>query len=199
MNERKTDSANPYAAPSHDDDGLPKALAFSGEPDPSQPGAVRYPYLPRVRPMALAVIFFGVCFVFYALRASRNDRGLIINDVIELGPAGATAFYAVFAAISGGFVLMGGWALAVRWRGPSYLVLDTQQLSIPSRFGRQPRRVPYASIQDIQLVSIHGQAMLQIKTDQGKATVAGVMLASDAQLREIGEQLTRARSRAQTR
>jgi hypothetical protein len=199
MNEHKTESANPYAAPSADGDGLPRAPAFSGEPDPSQPGAVRYPYLPRARPMALAVIFFGVCFVFYALRAARNDRGLIINDLIELGPAGATAFYAVFAVISAGFVLMGGWALAVRFRGPSYLVLDAQQLSIPSRFGRQPRRVAYTSIRDIRLVSIHGQAMLQIATDQGKATVAGVMLASDAQLGEIGEQLTRARSSAQTR
>lgn len=194
MSERERELPNPYAAPSQDTDPTVPAATFTGERDASRPGVVRYRYVPRLRPMVLAVLLFGVCLVFYVVRACGNDRGLIINDLIELGTDGATVFYAVLATLSGGFVLIGSWALAVRLRGPSYLVLDVEQLSIPSRFGRQARLVPYTSMREVGLVTVHSQSMLQITTERGKVTVAGIMLASEAQLREVGEAL---RARAQ--
>jgi hypothetical protein len=194
MNEREREFGNPYAPPAHDGSAPAPAQAFTGERDPSRPGVVRYRYLPRLVPMLLAVIFFGICLVFYSVRAANNDRGLIINGLIELGTDGATTFYVVCAVLSAAFVLMGSWALTVRLRGPSYLVLDTHQLSVPSRFGRAARVVPYASMREIKLLTVHRQSMLQIVTDNGKVTIAGIMLASDAQLHEVGAALARARA-----
>jgi hypothetical protein len=136
--------------------------------------------------MLLAVVFFSGCLAFYVWRTATNDRGLIISGLIELETGGATTFFATFAVASGIFVLMGLWALAIRLRGPRYLVLDESSLSIPSRFSRKARTVPYAAIRDIQLLNVQGQSMLQIATESGKVTVAAIMLASDTQLREVG-------------
>lgn len=182
---------NPYAPPGHDADGAPPALAFTGERDPERPGVVRYRYVPRLRPLLLATLFFGACLAFYVWRAWSNDRGLIINGLVELEAGGATIFFAVLALASAGFVAIGLWAMLIRVRGPSYLVLDETALSIPSRVGRKPKLVAYSSMREIRLLTAQGQTMLQITTDSGKATLGGIMLASDEQLREVGEALTR--------
>ncbi|HET7539078.1 MAG TPA: hypothetical protein VFK05_04375 [Polyangiaceae bacterium] len=198
MSEKEPERVNPYAAPQQDGEARPALPAFTGERDASRPEVVRYRYQPRLVPMLLVVLFFGACLLFYVWRASNNDRGLIINGLITLETEGATTFYAVLAVLSAGFVLVGVWALATRLRGPSYLVFDTDQLSVPSRFGRRPRLVPYASMREIKLLRVQGQSMLQIETEGGKVTVAAIMLASDAQLSEVGEALVRARDRARS-
>ena len=198
MGKQEHEPANPYAAPQHDHDARLAPSAFTGERDASRPEVVRYRYVPRLLPMLLATLFFGACLAFYVWRASHNDRGLIINGLITLETEGATTFFAVLALASGGFVLIGAWALAVRLKGPSYLVLDIDHFVLPSRFGRRPRLLPYASLREIKLVSVQSQSMLQIETDSGKVTVAGIMLASDAQLSEVGEALARARDRARS-
>ena len=198
MTRQRPRAKDPYAPPQQDDGGIASANAFTGERDETRPGVVRYRYVARLGKMALVLLFFGAASIFYVWRAKTNDRGLIINGLFELGTSGATAFFAALAVASGGFVLIGLWALAAHFGEPSYLVLAEGALSIPSRFGRKPRIVPYASIRDIQLTNVQGQSMLQIATDEGKATVAAIMLASDAQLREVGEAL-RARVRDATR
>ena len=179
---------NPYAPPEQDDGRAPPR-AFTGERDESQPGVLRYRYVPRLRSTLLAVLFFGVALVFYVWRAAHNDRGLIINGLIELETSGATTFYTVLAAASAGFVAIGLWAIAAHFRAPSYLVLDDAALSIPSRFGRKPRCVPYASIRGVELLNVQGQSMLKIVTESAPVSIAAMMLTSDAQLLEIGEVL----------
>jgi hypothetical protein len=139
--------------------------------------------------MLFAAVFFGACLVFYAWRAATNDRGLIINGFIELGTGGATAFFAIFAVASAVFVAAGLWAITARFRAPSYLLLEEDRLEIPSRWGRRPRTVRYSEIRDIQLLNVQGQSLLQLATDAGRVTLAAMMLASDAQLREIGATL----------
>jgi hypothetical protein len=125
--------------------------------------------------------------VFYVWRAMHNDRGLIINGLIELEAGGATTFYTVLAAASAAFVAIGLWAITAHFRAPSYLVLGDALLSIPSRLGRKPRSVPYASIRGIDLLNVRGQSMLKLATAGGEVTIAAMMLQSDAQLLEIGE------------
>ncbi len=186
MTEGSRRAPSPYAPPVADGD---RVVAFTGERDPDMPGVVRYRYVPRLIPMVLAVSFFGAASIFYVWRAQGNDRGLVINGLIELGTAGATRFYVALAAASAGFVAIGSWALAVRLGGPKYLVLGERALSIPSRFGRGAKVFEYSAIQDVQLVKIQGQSSLQLVSAQGKAAISGMMLASDAQLREIGAAL----------
>jgi hypothetical protein len=190
---------NPYAPPQHDAGERRAEWVFTGERDPERPDVLRYRYVPRLRPMLLAVVFFSVCLVFYVWRAWSNDRGLIINGLLELETAGATIFFATLGALSGGFVAIGLWALLVRLRGPSYLVLDEASLSIPSRFGGKPKVARYSTMRDVQLLTVQGQSMLQITTDGRTLTVASIMLASDEQLREVGEALAQRRKAASKR
>lgn len=185
MSKRRGRAMNPYAAPGQDADTATPA-GFTGERDAARPHILRYRYVPRLAPMLAALSFFGACLIFYVWRSATNDRGLIINGLLELERDGATVFFGSLAVASAGFVLVGLWGVSTRVRAPSYLVLDEKSLSIPSRFRRKARTIPYAAIQDIQLLNVQGQSMLQIATESGKVTVAAIMLASDAQLREVG-------------
>jgi hypothetical protein len=199
MTKQSPPVSDPYAPPQQDGDEVAAAPAFTGEQDPERPLVLRYRYVARLGKMLLALLFFAGCLAFYVWRAGTNDRGLIINGLIELGTSGATRFFAAFALASGGFVLIGLWALAAHFRAPSYLVLDETALSIPSRFGRKPRSVPYAAIRGVRLTRVQGQSMLQITTDGRNATLAAIMLASDAQLHEVAELLiARVRDAQQT-
>jgi hypothetical protein len=179
---------DPYAAPERDAD-IVTPVGFTGQRDAARPHVLRYRYAPRLAPMLAAVLFFAACLAFYVWRTASNDRGLIINGLLELETDGATAFFASLAVGSAGFVLLGLWAASMRLRAPSYLMLDERSLSFPSRFGRKARTVPYAAIRDIQLLNVQGQSMLQIETESGKVRVAAIMLASDTQLREVGAAL----------
>lgn len=189
MTKQRPAPRDPYAPPGHDVDPYAPVAGFTGERDEARPLVLRYRYAPRLVPMLLAVLFFGVCLGFYVWRAKTNDRGLIINGLIELGEVGATRFFATFAALSAAFVAIGLWAISARLRRPRYLVLDEIALSIPARFARKPRVIPYASIRDVQHLNVQGQSMLSVVTEDGKATIAAIMLASDAQLLEVGAAL----------
>jgi hypothetical protein len=185
MSKRRGQAIDPYAAPGQDAEPA-TPVGFTGERDAARPHVLRYRYVPRLAPMLAALSFFGACLVFYVWRTATNDRGLIINGLLELERDGATVFFATLAVASAGFVLIGVWAVSTRMRAPSYLVLDEESLSIPSRFRRKARTVPYAAIRDIQLLNVQGQSMLQLATDSDKLTIAAIMLTSDAQLREVG-------------
>ena len=55
----------------------------------------------------LAIVMFVGTTVFFAVKASTNERGLIINGIVHLDPGGADVFYAVFALLSAGITVMG--------------------------------------------------------------------------------------------
>jgi hypothetical protein len=59
---------------------------------------------PKWPTIVLCAGFFGLSAAVLGAKAANNDRGLIINHVIELGPEGATTFYWALTALSVGFV-----------------------------------------------------------------------------------------------
>jgi hypothetical protein len=63
----------------------------------------------------LALVFFGLGAAFFFVRASNNDRGLILNGIIEMGPEGADWFYAIMGLLSAGMAsmgLLGAWRIS---------------------------------------------------------------------------------------
>ena len=56
-------------------------------------GAVvrEFPYRPKWGMIIFGVVFFGACSVALGMKAADNDRGVVINGLIEFGPQGATA------------------------------------------------------------------------------------------------------------
>src|SRR5262249_39049867 len=65
-----------------------------------------YEYKPKWTGLLACGGFFALCALLVAHRAYRNDRGLIINGIIELSPDNATLFYWALCALSIGFVLL---------------------------------------------------------------------------------------------
>lgn len=52
-------------------------------------GDVReYEYRPKLTMILLSTAFFGLCTVVLCVKAANNDRGVIINGIVELGPMG---------------------------------------------------------------------------------------------------------------
>ena len=141
--------------------------------------------------MLLGVLFFGACLAFYVHRGSSNQRGLVINRVIELGVDGATTFYWVLAAASAGFVLIALWALGFRALRDTYLVLGEREFSIPSRWTSRVRVVAYSDLRGMEIVKVQGQQLLLIETESGRVTVAGLMLESNETLRDLQRELIR--------
>jgi hypothetical protein len=60
--------------------------------------------------LALAGGLFGGAAAFFFHRASTNQRGLILNWFITLGPGGADIFYVCLGLLSSGFVLIAAWS-----------------------------------------------------------------------------------------
>ena len=83
-----------------------------------KPKRAKLTTIPLRRPYAegvLAIVLFGACAVFFYYKATNNDRGLILNGLIEMGPEAADWFYAVLGLLSGAFVvagLLGVWRIS---------------------------------------------------------------------------------------
>lgn len=63
--------------------------------------------------LGLGFVLFGASAAFFYYRATTNDRGLIINGIIEMGPGAADIFYAVFFVLSA-IMSLAGLYLSIR-------------------------------------------------------------------------------------
>lgn len=102
-----------------------------------------YDYNPRWTVIVLSGGFFAGCAVILAFKAANNQRGLTWGGIIELGPAGATAFYWVITACCCGFVVLAMFLAAQRLLLRKTLRLGTTGVTIPPTCGhRRKRRSP---------------------------------------------------------
>lgn len=103
----------------------------------------------------LSVLLFGACAVFFYFRATNNDRGLILNGIIEMGRESADWFYAILGLLSGGFVAMG---LFGSWRISQIknfvIDLGRKEMTFPAApvFRAPVVTVPYDRIDAVEIV-----------------------------------------------
>src|SRR4051794_30558933 len=103
-----------------------------------------YEYRPKWTTIVLCSVFFSVCTVVLGAKAANNERGVIINHVIELGPDGATAFYWVLTSLSGGFVLLAAFLVYHRVTFRQRLVVGPAAVTVPaSRWSREEKEIAY--------------------------------------------------------
>lgn len=100
--------------------------------------------------MLFATAFFSVCTVALGLAASRNNRGMLIGGVIELGPTGATVFYWVlftFGVLSViCLVALGYQRLRYRRR----IVLGHQSIIVPANgWSAAEKQIDFRDIQTL--------------------------------------------------
>ncbi len=130
-----------------------------------------------------SIVLFGGAFAFFVHLALENDRGLVLNRVIELGVEGASTFYAVLAAASAGFVLAGLAGLAMPERT---LVLSTAGLRVPTGFlGRTVRYVAFADIRKLDEIDVSGTRFLTLHLGDGKVAINNRMLKNNATFDEV--------------
>jgi hypothetical protein len=131
--------------------------------------------------MAAASAFFGACLIFMGREAMFNDRGLIINGLIHLGPAGATIFYWCLAAVSGVFVAIGIPAFFVGLLSSRRVTLTATAISAPKfGFSRAPTVVLLSDVQQVSLQKVQKHRFLNIHHAHGKLAIAESYLSSAA-------------------
>jgi hypothetical protein len=149
-----------------------------------------YEYRPKWTTIAFCGLFFGLCAVVLGFKAAGNDRGVIINRVIELSPDWATGFYWVLTALSVGFVVIAAFFAYCRLTFRQRLAFGSAVMTVPaSRWSRDEKEIAYRDIQALSEATISGQRFLYITHAGGKYTVIASMLPSKAAFAEVCELL----------
>lgn len=139
--------------------------------------------------LSLAFILFGGSAAFMVNRAQTNDRGLIINGLIELDSSGADVFYAVMAVLSVGFSLMGALSLYNFARRKQFrVVLGRRSMTLPPsvaafRMHDGEEKVLFKAITSVEL---HPQAII-IHTEEKRHAIATRWLPEGWPARELAD------------
>ncbi|MBE7463852.1 MAG: hypothetical protein HS116_10135 [Planctomycetes bacterium] len=147
---------------------------------------LKYEYRPKWALIILSGAFFGLGTAVLGYKAANNDRGVIINNIIELGPEGATTFYWVLAAISAGFVATTVFLVYQRVAFHQRLVFGPAAMTVPaSRWSREEKVIAYQDISALTETVVSGQRFLYVMHPGGRYTIAATLLPSNAAFAEI--------------
>lgn len=150
----------------------------------------QYEYRPKWTLIVLCAAFFGLGTAVLGSKAANNDRGVIINRIIELGPDGATAFYWGLAALSAGFVTIAAFLAYHRVTFHQRLAFGPAAMTVPaSRWSREEKEIAYRDIASLSEATISGQRFLYVTHTGGKYTITASMLPSKAAFGEVCELL----------
>ena len=146
---------------------------------------ITFVYKPKWKSLALAIVFFTVCAIALFHKASNNDRGLIIEEIIKLSVSSATIFYYVLSAFAAIGVIFGTLGI-VSSRNPKYLVFTETEIRIPP-VGIQKKEsvIPIKEIISLNETNISGQVMLYIKTKHKKGVIQRSMLENKAVYEQV--------------
>ena len=134
---------------------------------------LRYPYRPKSWVMALAGSFFLACAIGYFFWARDNDRGLIINGLIELDTGEASIFYWALFACCVAFVAMAIFGIVLSLQAPREVAVDARGVTLPAgRWSRESVTIPFDSITDLHVQQVNGQKFLTIRHKGGKHGVS---------------------------
>jgi hypothetical protein len=171
---------------------------------PSEPSSkivieLRRPYAQ----LTLAVVFFAACAAALAHEASTNDRGVVINGLVHLERGGADVFYAVLAALSVGFVVLGLVALWGTSRLRQFrIVIGSKAVRVPpSPLWRPPHReieIPLADVRAIETNPPNAPTWVTIVTAARRYPIQARVLPPDWPPRAVADAIA-ARLRAKAR
>jgi hypothetical protein len=147
-----------------------------------------YDYKPKWTHIVFCALFFGLGAVVLGVKAASNDRGLIINGMIELGPDGATMFYWILCMCGVGFVAISAFLAYHRLTLHQRLTLGPAAVIFPeSRWSADEKVIAYRDISALSTDRIHGQQFLYITHLRGTYTIMASMLPSKAAFDEVCE------------
>jgi hypothetical protein len=151
-----------------------------------------YPYKPKSMTAVVVMVFFAACAAVLAHEADTNDRGLIINRIIELSPSQATVFYWVLAGLSVLFVIGGLFMLVRSFAAPRRVSLTRDSLISPKAgFSKQVLTIPYASIRKLEVTKVQRQRFLMVYYDKHKISIPQSLLPNQAAFDELYNKLSK--------
>ena len=151
---------------------------------------LKYLYRQKWSSIIFIVVFFGFCTPALFYKAQDNDRGLIINGLIELSTKNASIFYWIICAFSFVLFLFGLISVYFRVKEKKYLVISDFELIIPPvGFNRREYRILLDKINSIQEIKISGQIMLKISSEGKSRTIVKKLLENKTQYEEVKKNL----------
>lgn len=149
-----------------------------------------YDYKPKWTLIVLCALFFGLAAVVLGVKAASNDRGVIINGIIELDPDGATIFYWVLCVCGVGFVAISAFLAYHRLTFHQRLAFGPAAVILPrSRWSAEDKVIAYRDISALSTARIYGQRFLYVTHAGGPSTIMASMLPSKAAFDEVCELL----------
>jgi hypothetical protein len=130
--------------------------------------------------------FFALGSAVFACKAAANDRGLVIEYLINLGREGATTFYWGLAVFSALFVLVFIASALRRIVCPRTVGLDGSGLWIPHGFLQtQEARVQFSEILTVSERKVGRGATLRLRTQGRTYSIAELLLPSRREYDDI--------------
>ena len=152
---------------------------------------VRFPYKPNAMIFFLAIGFFGVCAGILGAVAISNDKGLVINRLIEMSPESATNFYWVITVLSVALVLLGLAGLVKSISSNREIVLTENSITAPKNlFSKTDVSIEFANITGIDVQTIQKTKLLNISHLNGKLSIPNNMLPDKEAFENLVSQFT---------
>jgi hypothetical protein len=134
-------------------------------------------YRPRWFWIIIGVLLFGAGTIIFCHKALTNDRGLIINGIIELPITGATIFYWVMCVASAAFVFAANFLVLHRLAFSQRITFTSETIVVPrSRWSSEEIAVEYGAITGIEATEVSGEKFLRVTHSEGKFTIVASML-----------------------
>ena len=138
---------------------------------------LRYEYRANRWMMLLAGAFFAAGMAVFWSKARGNDRGLILNHLIELDQGQATIFYWTFFLVCAAFVAAAVFGLLLSFQGGREVIVDARGITAPKgSWSRVHIHVPFSAITYLQLRQVQSQKFLTITHGTGKLSIPRSML-----------------------
>lgn len=138
---------------------------------------LRYEYRFKRWMMLLSGAFFAACMAVFWFKARGNDRGLILNHLIELDQGQATIFYWAFFLVSAAFVGMTAFNMALSFQDGREVIVDARGITAPKGLWSSVYvHVPFSAITNLQLRQVRPQKFLIITHLAGKLSIPRSML-----------------------
>ena len=147
---------------------------------------VKYPYKPKVIVFLLSILLFGGGTLAFGKIALTNDRGLILNRIIEFSPGGATIFYWCLTIASAAFVVFGIFGLIVGLTTNKEIVLAENEFHVPKGgLSKKIVSLKYSDISGLKIQSVQNQRFLIVHHLNGKLSIPQSMLPNKKSFEEL--------------
>lgn len=145
-----------------------------------------YPYRMKWILILCGIPFFSGGAVAVGREALRNEAGMVINGVIEMGPWFVTGLYWVFSAFAVAGLALYVWAGFLRLANDRRVAFGPTSVAVPAaRLPPDVVEIAYGDITGCSFARVNSNRFVHITHPGGTHTVLASMLPSNAVFDEV--------------